>query len=319
LERNNLTLKIPVGHIILISKLMLRFLNLEWTIFVHDAIWSLLGSFSDITSVEGDEEITWSSENNKPILRVLLVFFFSLINNLNLILPQSNFTLPSALPTYIGTSSASVLSTNSGVSGASASKLVSLAASVQPQGSSKFAYTAEQTGFANALQIPSDLHRTGTPLTLKQHYTRYLAYLNTLATLRKMQRDGTWTEGLRVPSDSDIRLLFIGKSTWHDSWSKTFPHLKDHPEMKKWLTDDEDCLDDVELWGSNLKAYHFPELTLWLKQGGSLKKQAKRGAVKEAATSKSTAKASTKKSNAPAKKAPAKKASTSKAGNSKAK
>ena len=84
--------------------------------------------------------------------------------------------------------------------------------------------------------------------------------------------------------------------------------------MKKWLTDDEDCLNDVELWGSNLKAYHFPELTLWLKQGGSLKKQAKRGAVKEAATSKSTAKASTKKSNAPAKKA-----STSKAGNSKAK
>ena len=77
LEGNHLTLKIPVGYIILISKLMLRFLNLEWTIFVHDAIWTLLGSFSDITSVEGDEEITWSSENNKPILRVLLVFFFS--------------------------------------------------------------------------------------------------------------------------------------------------------------------------------------------------------------------------------------------------
>jgi hypothetical protein len=227
--------------------------------------------------------------------------------------------LPSALPTYIGTSSASVLSTNSGVSGASAGKLVSFAASVQPQGSSKFAYTTEQIGFVNALQIPSDMHRTGTPLTLKQHYTRYLAYLNTLATSRKMQKNGTWPEGLRVPADSDIRLLFIGKSTWHDSWSKTFPHLKEYPEMKKWLTDDEDCLDDVELWGSNLKAYHFPELALWLKQGGSLKKQAKKGAAKEASTSKSTAKASTKKLNAPAKKAPARKASTSKAGSSKAK
>jgi len=137
-----------------------------------------------------------------------------------------------------------------------------------------------------------------------------------------MKKDRTWPEGLRVPGDSDIRLLFIGKSTWHDSWSKTFPHLKDHPEMKKWLTDDEDCLDDFDLWGSNLKTYHFPDLILWLKQGGSLKKQAKKGAVKEASgpsTSKSTAKASTKKSNAPAKKAPARKASTSKAGNSKAK
>jgi len=215
-----------------------------------------------------------------------------------------------------------MLSTNSGVSGASAGQFVSLAASVQPQGSSKFAYTAEQTAFANALQIPSEMCCTGTSLTLKQHYARYLAYLTALTTLRKMKKDRTWPEGLRVPGDSDIRLLFIGKSTWHDSWSKTFPHLKDHPEMKKWLTDDEDCLDDFDLWGSNLKTYHFPDLILWLKQGGSLKKQAKKGAVKEASgpsTSKSTAKASTKKSNAPAKKAPARKASTSKAGNSKAK
>jgi len=230
--------------------------------------------------------------------------------------------LPTVLSTHVGTSSASVLSTNSGVSGASAGQFVSLAASVQPQGSSKFAYTAEQTAFANALQIPSEMCRTGTSLTLKQHYAHYLAYLTALTTLRKMKKDRTWPEGLRVPGDSDIRLLFIGKSTWHDSWSKTFPHLKDHPEMKKWLTDDEDCLDDFDLWGSNLKTYHFPDLILWLKQGGSLKKQAKKGAVKEASgpsTSKSTAKASTKKSNAPAKKAPPRKASTSKAGNSKAK
>ena len=132
----------------------------------------------------------------------------------------------------------------------------------------KFAYTAEQIGFVNALQIPSDMHCTGTPLTLKQHYVWYLVYLNTLATLRKMQRDGTWTKELRVPGDSDIRLLFIGKSTWHNSWSKTFPYLKDYPEMKNWITDDEDYIDDIELWCSNHKAYHFPELALWLKTRG---------------------------------------------------
>jgi len=324
LERNHPPSKIQVSHIILISKSKLIFLKPEWTILVHDVIWTLLGSFSDITSFEGDEEITWNSENNKPILRVLLVYlfsFFSLINDL--IILQSNFTLPTALSTSVGTSAASVLSTNSGVSGASASQFVPLATSVQPQGSSKFAYTAEQTKFADALQIPSELRRTGTSLTLQQHYARYLAYLKALTTLKKMNKDGTWPEGLRVPSDSDIRLLFIGKSTWHDSWSKTFPHLKDYPDMKNWLADDEDCLDDVDLWDSNLKSYHFPELILWLKQGGSLKKGAKKGAAKEASTSgpstsKSAAKASTsKKSNSSAKKAPARKASTSKAGNSK--
>ena len=81
-----------------------------------------------------------------------------------------------------------MLPTNSGVSGASAGQFVSLAASVKPQGSSKFAYTAEQTAFANALQILSEMCHTGTSLTLKQHYIRYLAYLNTLTTLRKMQK-----------------------------------------------------------------------------------------------------------------------------------
>jgi hypothetical protein len=248
-----------------------------------------------------------------------LFLFFPLINDL--IIPQSNFTLPTVFSTNVGTPAASVLSTNSGVSGASASQFVSLATSVQSQGSSKFTYTAEQTESANALQIPSELRRTGTSLTLQQHYTRYLAYLDSLTALRKAQRDGTWPEGLRVPGESDVRLLFIGKSTWHDGWSKTFPHLREHPEMKKWLADDEDCLDNLDLWGSNLKTYHFPELVLWLKQGGSLKKGGKKAAASTSGprTSKSAAKASTKKSTAPAKKAPAKKASTSKAGNSKGK
>jgi hypothetical protein len=252
-----------------------------------------------------------------------LFFFFPLINDL--IIPQSNFTLPTVFSTNVGTPAASVLSTNSGVSGASASQFVFLATFVQPQGSSKFTYTAEQTESANALRIPSELHRTGTSLTLQQHYACYLAYLKALTVLRKAQRDGTWPEGLRIPGESDVRLLF-GKSTWHDGWSKTFPHLREHPKIKKWLADDEDCLDNVDLWGSNLKTYHFPELVLWLKQGGSLKKGGKKAAASTSgpSTLKSAAKASTKKSTAsakkaPAKKAPAKKASTSKTGNSKGK
>jgi hypothetical protein len=286
---------------------------------VHDVIWTLLGSFSDITSFEGDEEITWDSENNKPILRVLLVHFFLFSVITDLIILQSNFTLLTILSTNAGAPAASVLSTNSSASAAGTSQFISSAVSVQTQGSSKFSYTAEQADFANALQIPSELCCTGTSLTLQQHYTCYLIYLKALTTLKKMQKDGTWPKGLRILSASDVRLLFISKSLWHDSWSKTFPHLKDYLEMKKWLADDEECLDDIDLWDSNLKLYHFPELILWLNQGGSLKKP-KRGGAKEASTSgpststsKSTAKAST------LKKPPAKKASTLKAGNAKRK
>ena len=171
-----------------------------------------MGSFSDITSVEGDEEVTWSSENNKLILRVLLVFvFFSPLIN-DLIILQSNFTFPTVFSTNIGTPAASMLSTNSGVSGASASQFVPLAASAQPQGSRKFMYTVKQTDFANTLQIPSEMHCTGTSLTLQQHYTCYLAYLDALRGLYlapHIPGGLHWTPGAFYFGGSTAKLMCI--------------------------------------------------------------------------------------------------------------
>lgn len=54
--------------------------------------------------------------------------------------------------------------------------------------------------------------------------------------------------------------------------------------MKKWLNEDEDRLDNVDLWGSNIKTYHFPELIDWVNKGGSLKKK-KKGVSVEASAS----------------------------------
>ena len=45
----------------------------EYVILVHDVIWTLLGPYDVITSADGDEDIVWHTENNKPILHVLLV------------------------------------------------------------------------------------------------------------------------------------------------------------------------------------------------------------------------------------------------------
>ena len=45
----------------------------EYVVLVHYAIWTLLGLYEVITSVDGDEEITWHTQNNKPVLHVLLV------------------------------------------------------------------------------------------------------------------------------------------------------------------------------------------------------------------------------------------------------
>ncbi|KIJ92679.1 hypothetical protein K443DRAFT_113196, partial [Laccaria amethystina LaAM-08-1] len=265
--------------------------NPEYTIFVHDIVWTLLGSFEEITSVEGDEEITWHTENNKPVPQILL----------------SNFTLPSHLSTAVAASA--VLPT-----AATTSLIVPVAsASVQPQGG-RVHFTQEQTAMADALEIPVALRHTGNALKLQEHYTRYLALLEAEKRLKKMQKDGTWPAGLRLPVGRDIPNLFIGKSTWHDFWSKTFPHVAEYPEMVKWLSNEEDCMETEELFGVKLKAYHFAELLAWVQNGGSLVKP-KKGAAKEgsAATSSTSKKSSaSKKPAGSAKKVAASKSGTSK-------
>jgi len=53
----------------------------EYVILIHDVIWTLLGPYDIITSADGDEDITWHTENNKPVLHVLFVCFnFFLLN-----------------------------------------------------------------------------------------------------------------------------------------------------------------------------------------------------------------------------------------------
>ena len=76
MQRNGPQSHILVDYIILTYKFMLTSLKIAYAIFVEDIIWNLLGSYSDITSVDGDEEIEWQFENNKPVLKILLVCSF---------------------------------------------------------------------------------------------------------------------------------------------------------------------------------------------------------------------------------------------------
>ena len=182
--------------------------------------------------------------------------------------------MPSHLSTAVSTSSGLPLA-------ATTSLFVPVtSASVQPQGA-RVHFTQEQSAMADALGIPVALRRTGNVLKLQEHYTRYLALLEAEKTFKKMQKDGTWPSGLRLPVGRDIPNLFIGKSTWHDFWTKTFPHVAEYPEMVKWLGNEEDCMETEELFGVKLKAYHFAELLAWVQNGGSLVKP-KKGAAKEA-------------------------------------
>ena len=242
-----------------------------------------------------------------------LFLFYLLIDDL--IKPQSNFALPTLSSTTAVPSGARSMSMSVGLPIAATTSQHVPVASVQPQGA-QIQFTQEQTAIADALEIPVGLRRTGNPLKLQEHYTRYLALLEAEKKFKQMQKDGSWPTGLRQPVGRDIPNLFIGKSTWHDYWTKIFPHITDYPEMVKWLSDDEECMEAVELFGVNLKAYHFGELLKWVQNGGSLVKprkgSAREGSVASSSTSK---KAFTSKKPA----GPTKKMATSKSGNSRRK
>ncbi|KAF8805805.1 hypothetical protein BYT27DRAFT_7224681 [Phlegmacium glaucopus] len=81
----------------------------------------------------------------------------------------------------------------------------------------------------------------------------------------------------------DIILLFIGKSTWYDSWIKTFPNVAKYPEMVKWLKSEGDQNSDLEVWGQSQSSYSFSDLITWLGNEGTLvvEEKAKKGKGKE--------------------------------------
>ena len=152
--------------------------------------------------------------------------------------------------------------------------------------------------WAEALNIPPALYRTGQNLSLQEHYRRYLFFLNAKKRLAKMtgrykknrdtdsdgsEDDGdgdgdgdgdetaTWPSGLKLPSSADIGQIFVGRSTYYHSWKKAFPQLSQkYPEMVSWLTSQNDRKSDLDLWGKEQSVYHFQELLLWIKLGKTL-------------------------------------------------
>jgi hypothetical protein len=129
--------------------------------------------------------------------------------------------------------------------------------------------TSEQSLIATELGISHSMLRTGAPLSLRANYIRYLAYLEACQKFSAITNAGTWPAGLKKPTSIDIILLFIGKSTWYDSWSKTFPAVSKYPEMVTWLKS-EGHKSDLEVWGCAQGVYHFTDLIKWLENGGTL-------------------------------------------------
>ena len=66
--------------------------------------------------------------------------------------------------------------------------------------------------------------------------------------------------------------LFIGKTTWHNSWQPKFSHVIQHfPEMKKWLEGGPDRQLTKKLWGKDEDLpFKLKDLQIWMDNDGSL-------------------------------------------------
>ncbi|KAF8237576.1 hypothetical protein L208DRAFT_1213568, partial [Tricholoma matsutake] len=96
------------------------------------------------------------------------------------------------------------------------------------------------------LGIPSSLAGTG-DVSLQIAYQKYKAFLTVFQTYEEMVKAKTWT--IQQPTKTNIIELFVSKSFFHSHYKCYFPKVAEHDEMVLWLSEDEDRLCDVDLWG----------------------------------------------------------------------
>lgn len=82
---------------------------------------------------------------------------------------------------------------------------------------------------------------------VKLYYEKYKACIQAISTAVNMEKTGEWV--IRRPTETEIVHLFIGKTMWHDHFTKVFPKVPKYPEMQKWLNGHEDAMSTFDIWG----------------------------------------------------------------------
>jgi len=102
-------------------------------------------------------------------------------------------------------------------------------------------------------------------------YQRYCSANEIYNKVGKMKDNKTWNGA--VPSQTEIINLFVAKSTWYKQYSNRIPAAERHEDMRAWLAEEPDCVDDEELWGEKKVKYTIVELEKWLDLKDGVKKK----------------------------------------------
>src|SRR5882672_8449030 len=103
---------------------------------------------------------------------------------------------------------------------------------------------------ANALGIPEHLIDRKKGGDIRVAYAKYLALVDALDNLSTMSASGTWKHN---NTHDDVIEVFMSKSAYFKSHSKTFPLLDHYPAMREWLENKADAPADSEVWGNEKK------------------------------------------------------------------
>ena len=133
--------------------------------------------------------------------------------------------------------------------------------------------TPRELKIINILGIDVQITKQVAPIHLMDYFRKYSVLVSLLLKIRSVawqQPDSDW-EG-KMPTEREVVELFIGKSTWHDSWQPKFSRVIQHfPEMKKWLEDDPTRQLTKTLWGQDEDLpFKLKDLQIWMDNDGSL-------------------------------------------------
>src|ERR1700676_1763758 len=120
--------------------------------------------------------------------------------------------------------------------------------------------TSFKSHLITLLGIPASLTRTG-DVTIQLAYQKYKGFLTAFQTYEEMMKAKTWTS--TRPTKTDIIELFVSKSFFHSHYKRYFLKVAEHDDMVAWLDDDEDRMNDLDLWGLKKETYTFTDLAAW--------------------------------------------------------
>lgn len=140
------------------------------------------------------------------------------------------------------------------------SRSESVSTTADEESPSRNPFTARELELIEELEIPKRLTRQVPGKSLRDSWERYQAGLAAIAKSSKMKKK---------PTEKSITDIFIGKSQWFN-WNRVFIKVKPYDDMIKWLNEDDDSLDDKEVWKCDFDDYTLENLKSWLSNGGKL-------------------------------------------------